>query len=173
VIVLQVSSAFIDRPVLSLRSGSQIGATVAPLINPNNLKIEGLYCQVRGEKKQLILLSQDIRDVIPQGFVVNDQDVLAAADELVRLKEIMEAHFEILGKQVVTLAGDKLGKVADYAADTQSMFIHKLYASQSLLKHFAGGMLSIDRTQIVEITDKSVVINDIQGKVPAHVAAVA
>lgn len=173
VIVLQVSSAFIDRPVLSLRSGSQVGSTIAPVINPNNLKIEGLYCQVRGEKIQLVLLSQDIRDIIPQGIVINDQDALTPADELVRLKEIMGMRFEILGKQVITLGNDKLGKVADYAADTQSMFIHKLYASQSLLKHFASGMLSIDRTQIVEITDKSVVINNIQEKVPAHAGAVA
>jgi uncharacterized protein YrrD len=173
VIVLQVSSSFIDRPVLSLRSGAQVATTVAPVINPTSLKIEGLYCQVRGEKQTLILLSQDIRDTISQGFVINDQDNLIAADDLVRLRDIINMHFEILGKQVVTLNGDKLGKVADYAADSQSMFIHKLYASQSLLKHFTGGMLSIDRTQINEITDKSVIVNDLQQKVPAQAKAVA
>ena len=128
---------------------------------------------MRGEKKPLVLLTQDIRDTISQGFVINDQDNLAQADELVRLKDIISMHFEILGKQVLTLNGDKLGKVADYAADTQTMFIHKLYASQSLLKHFAGGMLSIDRTQINEITEKSVIVNDLLQKVPAQAKAVA
>lgn len=171
--MLQVSSSFIDRPVLSLRSGAQVATTLSPVINPNNLKIEGLYCQVRGEKKPFILLTQDIRDTITQGFVINDQDNLAEPDELVRLKDVIGMHFEILGKQVITLDGDKLGKVADFAADTQTMFIHKLYASQSLLKHFAGGMLSIDRTQINEITEKSVIVNDIQQKVPAQAKAVA
>jgi uncharacterized protein YrrD len=171
--VLQVSSTFINRPVLSLRSGAQVATTVAPIVNPNSLKIEGLYCQVRGEKNPLVLLTQDIRDIIPQGFVINDQDNLAGADELVRLKDIIRLQFNILGKQVITLDGDKLGKVADFAADTDSMFIHKLYASQSLLKHFAGGMLSIDRTQINEITDKSIVVNDLTQKVPAQAKAVA
>jgi uncharacterized protein YrrD len=171
--VLQVSSSFIDRPILSLRSGVQVATTVGPVINPNNLKIEGLYCQVRGEKRPLILLSQDIRDTIAQGFVINDQDNLAAADELVRLKDVIDMHFEIIGKQVVTLNGDKIGKVADYAADSQSMFIHKIYASQSLLKHLTGGMLSIDRTQINEITSKSVIVNDLQQKVPAQAKAIA
>lgn len=171
--MLQVSSAFIDRPILSLRSGAQVATTLSALVNPNNLKIEGLYCQVRGEKNPLVLLTQDIRDIIAQGFVINDQDNLAQVDELVRLKDIIVMHFDILGKQIVTLNGDKLGKVADYAADTQTMFIQKLYASQSLLKHFTGGMLSIDRTQINEITEKSVIVNDLQQKVPAQAKAIA
>ena len=38
------------------------------------------------------------------------------------------------------------------------MFIQKIYASQSLVKSFAGGNLSIDRSQIVEVTNKRVVI---------------
>jgi sporulation protein YlmC with PRC-barrel domain len=89
------------------------------------------------------------------------------------LKDIIGMRFSVIGKQVITLDGNKVGKVADFAADSQTMFIHKLYASQSLLKHLAGGMLSIDRTQIVEITEKSVVINDLQQKVPAQAKAVA
>lgn len=171
--VLQVSSTFINRPVLSLRSGAQVGMTTAPLVNPNNLKIEGLYCQVRGEKNALVLLTQDIRDTIPQGFVINDQDNLTPADELVRLKDVIDMHFNIIGKQVITLGGDKLGKVSDFAADTDTLFIHKLYASQSLIKHIAGGTLSIDRTQINEITDKSIIVNDLTQKVPAQAKAVA
>jgi sporulation protein YlmC with PRC-barrel domain len=146
---------------------------MSPIINPNNLKIEGFYCQIRGDKQQLVLLAQDIRDLIPQGFVINDQDVLSPVDELVRLKNIINLHFELLGKQVVTLNGTKVGKVGDYAVDTQSMFVHKLYASQSLLKHLSGGMLSIDRTQITEITDKNIIINDLQQKVPVQARAVA
>lgn len=146
---------------------------MGPVINPNNLKIEGFYCQIKGEKALHILLSQDIRDTIPQGFVVNDQDNLATPDELVRLKDIINMHFEVLGKQVVTASGDKLGKVADFAADTQTMFIHKLYVGQSLLKHFTAGTLSVDRTQIIEITDKSVVVNDLEQTVPAQAKAMA
>jgi uncharacterized protein YrrD len=172
-IVLQVSATFVNRPVLSLRSGTQVGITQSPVINPNNLKLEGLYCQVRGDRRQLVLLPQDIRDIIPQGIVVNDQEALTAVDELIRLKDIMALGFELLGKQVVTLGGDKVGKVTDYAADTQSMFIHKLYVSQSLLRNFAGGTLSVDRTQIIEITSKAIVINDLRQKVPAHARAMA
>jgi sporulation protein YlmC with PRC-barrel domain len=172
--MLQLSTAFVNRSVLSLRSGTQVGTTLGPIINPNNLKIEGFYCQVRGNKQELVLLSQDIRDLIPQGFVINDEDELSVPEELIRLKDIMEFHFDLMGKLVVTSSGDKIGKVSDYAADTQSMFIHKLYVSQSLLKHFASGNLGVDRTQIVEVTPRTIIINDLEQKVPvAHAGAMA
>lgn len=171
--MLQLSAAFTNKPILSLRSGTQVGTSTVPIINPNNLKIEGLYCQVKGDRNTQILLSQDIRDIIPQGYVVNDADVLSDPTELVRLKSILKYQFEVMGKQVVTSSGDKVGKVSDYAVDTGSFFIHKLYVSQSLLKHFTGGSLGIDRTQIVEITEKQIIINDLHQKVPVHANALA
>ncbi|MGH9856823.1 MAG: hypothetical protein ACRD4B_03165, partial [Acidobacteriota bacterium] len=83
-----------NQPVMSLRTSSQIATTIAPIINPNNLKIEGFYCQDAFEKGTLVMMTQDIRDVLPQGFVVNDHEVLAGPDELVRLNDIMQLGFQ-------------------------------------------------------------------------------
>lgn len=159
--MLQLSASFINAPIMSLRTGTQIARVTAPLINPNNLKIEGFFCVDSFSKDVLILLDQDIRDFLPQGFVVNDHDVLAEPDELIRLKEIIELNFNIVGKPVETVSKEKIGKVSDYATDTSSMFIQKLYVSQSLFKSFMGGSLSVDRTQIHEITPRRVIINEI------------
>lgn len=164
---------FINRPVLSLRIGKQVAVTGAPLINPNNLKIEGFYCQEEKGHKPLILLSQDVRDIMPQGLVINDLDVLTDPEDLVRLKNIIAINFEILGKPVVTTSKEKIGKVSDYSVETESLFIQKIYVTQSLFKSFGGGNLGVDRTQIVEITRKAVVIHDLQQQVPAGAKAVA
>jgi sporulation protein YlmC with PRC-barrel domain len=170
--MLQLSGMIINRPVMSLRTGTQVATALAPIINPNNLKIEGFWC--KGDRRQqLILVSQDIRDSLPQGLVVNDADVLTDQRELVRLTPVIQINFELLGKAVETSGGRKLGKVNDYATDTDSMFIKKLYVSQPLYKNFSGGNLGIDRTQIVEITDKKIVVNDLEAKVPAGAHAVA
>lgn len=169
--MLQLSGMIINRPVLSLRTGTQVATALAPLINPNNLKIEGFWC--RSGRKQIILVDQDIRDVLPQGLVVNDEDVLTDPGELVRLKEIIDINFELLGKQVETSDGKKLGKINDYAIETSSMFIKKLYVTQPIYKNLNGGNIGIDRTQIIEITNKKVVINDLNAKVPAGAHAVA
>jgi sporulation protein YlmC with PRC-barrel domain len=168
--MLQLSGMLINRPVLSLRTGTQVATTVAPIINPNNLKIEGFYCQ-DSQRKQLILVEQDVRDVMPQGLVVNDYDVLTEPQELVRLQDLMQLNFDLLGKPVVTSNKQKLGKVGDYAVEVQSMFIQKLYVTQSLFKSISGGNLGVDRTQVVEITDKKIIISDLEKKVPAHAVA--
>jgi uncharacterized protein YrrD len=171
--MLQLSGSLLNRPILSLRTGSVVGNTSGAIINPNNLKIEGFYCQGNASSKPLVLLYQDIRDVIPQGFVVNDDDVLVEPEELVRLKEIMEIHFELLGKHVQTTSHDKLGKVVDFAAETTTMYVQKVYVSQSIFKNLTGGNLGIDRNQIVEITNKQIIVQDLQQHVPAHAGAIA
>lgn len=146
---------------MSLRTGSPIASIIGPIINPDNLKIEGFYCQDKFSKQELVLLYQDIRDMLPQGFVVNDHDVLVEAEELVRLKDVIALNFELTGKQVVTVDKQKVGKVSDYATETETMFIQKIYVSQSLVKSFTGGSLSIDRTQVQEITPRKIIINDL------------
>jgi sporulation protein YlmC with PRC-barrel domain len=171
--MLQLSNSLLNKAVLSLRTGSPIATITGPIFNPNNLKIEGFYCQDRFDKHELILLQQDIRDVIPQGYVVNDHEVLTPAEELVRLKDVLELNFELIGKQVETISKQKVGKVSDYATEMETMFVQKIYVSQSLLKSFTGGSLSIDRSQVQEITPRRIIINDLLKGAPATAPATA
>jgi len=159
--MLQLSAGLLNKSILSLRADAVIAQVNGIIINPDNLKIEGFYCLDRFNKDQLVLLCQDIRDVLPRGYVVNDHDVLTPPEELVRLKQIMDIDFQILGKQVVTVSKQKVGKVSDYAAETETMYVQKIYVAQSMLKSFTGGSLSIDRNQINEITPTRIIINDL------------
>jgi sporulation protein YlmC with PRC-barrel domain len=172
--MLQLSNALLNKSVLSLRTGAPIGSIISPIINPNNLKIEGFYCQDRFEKKkQLILLYQDIRDIMPNGYVVNDHDVLAEPGELVRLKDTLELNFQLIGKQVVTVNKEKVGKVSDYATEMETMFVQKIYVAQSILKSFTGGSLSIDRGQVQEITPRRIIISELLKSAPSAAKALA
>lgn len=171
--MLQLSNSLLDRPVLSLRTGTVVATVIEPIINPNNLKIEGFYVQDSRDKRQLILLYQDIRELIDRGYVVDDHDVLVEADELVRLKKVLEINFKLIGKQVVTTDKQKVGKVSDYAVEVTTMMIHKIYVSQSLMKSLTGGSLSIDRSQVNEITPKRIIINELTKKAPVAAPATA
>jgi len=162
--MLQLSNALINKSVLSLRTGSPIARIKSPIINPDNLKIEGFYVEDRFNKKILVLVSQDIRETLANGFVVNDHEVLVEAEDLVRLEKVIDLKFDLINKQVVTISKVKVGKVNDYATETTTFFIQKLYVSQSLLKSFTGGNLSVDRNQINEITNTRVIINDLMAK---------
>jgi uncharacterized protein YrrD len=160
VIMLKLSESLLDKPVMSLRTGQPVATTRGLLLNPNNLKIEGFYCEDRFSKQELILLYQDIRDVIAQGFVINDHDVLAKPDDLVRLRELIKLDFVLLGKPVATISKKRLGKVVDFATEIETMYIQKIYVSQGLIKGLTGGGLGIDRNQINEITDRKIIVND-------------
>jgi sporulation protein YlmC with PRC-barrel domain len=169
--MLQLSASLLNQPILSLRTGGAVATTTSPIVNPNNLKIEGFYCQDTRSNETLVLVYQDIRDVIPQGLVINDYDVLVEPDELVRLHKTMDIAFDPLGKQVVTVSKKKVGKVVDYATEIETMYIQKLYVSQSLLKNLAGGNLGVDRSQVHEITAKKIIIQDLLKTVPTAVPA--
>lgn len=158
--MLVLSSKLQNQTVLSLRTGGQIATTTMPIMNPNNLKIEGFYVNDRFNHKNLVMLSQDIRDQLPQGFVIDDHEVLSEASELVRLQPVLKLKFDLLGKPVFTDKKQRLGKVNDYAVDNQTLYVQKIYVSQRLVKSLSGGQLSIDRNQIVEITDKKIVVLD-------------
>ncbi len=159
--MLKLSDAVLEQPILSLRTGGQIAIAHSPIINPNNLKIVGFYCQERGRGKEpSVLLVQDIREWIPQGFAVNDHEVLSLPADLIRLQPIMDIKFELTGKPVYTKHKKRLGKVNDYAVDTVSFTIQKLYVGQNILKNLTGASLSVDRGQIIEITNKHVIIKD-------------
>ncbi len=170
--MLRLSESIIGCNILSLRTGKPVATVIAPIFNPKNLKVEGFYCEDSYDKKQLILLDQDIRETIKDGFVVNDHDVLVEPDDLVRLKDVLELNFELIGKHVETLNKDRVGKVSDYAIESDTMYVQKIYATQSILKSLTGGSLSIDRSQINEITNKRIIINDLlqNSKVPAPAA---
>lgn len=171
--MLQLSATLINKPVLSLRTGAEVATVIGPIINPDNLKIEGFYCKDRFSNKILVLVYQDIRELLPKGFIVNDHDSLSDPDDLVRLKDILALKFDLIGKQVITDAKQKVGKVNDYAVEVETLYIQKLYASQSLIKSFTGGNLSIDRSQVIEITDSKVVIHDLAMRSSATATAVA
>lgn len=145
---------------MSLRTGLPVATTLSPIINPDNLKIEGFYCLDRFTKLTLVLLYQDIRDVLVQGIVINDHDVLSEPSDLIRLKRVMDIQFDVMGKKVVTTSGSKLGKVTDYAVEVETMYIQKLYVSRNILKDFAGGNLGIAREQVQETTNKKIVVSD-------------
>lgn len=159
--MLKLSKAMTNKPIISLRTGQTIGTTTEAIINPHNLKIEGFYTNAFNSKEPKILLEQDIREIDVKGLAVNDTDALSDTADLIRLKEVIELDFSLIGKKVVTVNNDKVGKVIDYAADTESLFIQKLYVSKPMIRNIAGGSLVIDRSQVNEITPKKIVINDL------------
>lgn len=158
--MLTLGQPLVSKPILSLRTGGQVGNVTGVIIDPNNLKIEGWYAVDTNDKRNGILLGQDVRDILPSGFAVNDHEAISQPTDLIRLKKVLDMNFELIGKPVVTTDKKKLGKVTDYAFEKNGFFIQKLYLSPPILKNLRGDGLMIDRTQIVEITHAKITVRE-------------
>jgi hypothetical protein len=121
--MLMLSKSLVNQRVMSLRSGGQIAVATEPVINPHNLKIMGWWCKAPGGR-QLVLLAEDVREIMPSGLAVNDEEALSPPEDLVRHSEVLNARFELTDKPVKTKR-HKLGKVSDYSYN-DGMFVQKL-----------------------------------------------
>ncbi len=158
--MLILGQQLIGKNIMSMRIGRAIGITTEVIVNPKNLKIEGWFAQDLETKKTVILLSQDVRGFVEQGFAVNDHDALSDPQELVRLKDLLKLNFTLINKTVVTDHHRRVGKVINYSLNDSNFFIQKLNINQSVLKSFTGGEVIIDRSQILEITDKKIRVSE-------------
>jgi len=157
---------------MSLRSGGQVGIATSPIINPHNLKILGWWCSPRSSRAALVLLAEDVREMMPQGLAVNDEEVLTPPEDLVRHREILDIKFQLIDKTVKTKR-HKLGKVGDFSYN-DGMFVQKLYVARPVTKIFSSqDTLLIDRTQILEVTDAYILVRDSEVKATEEVAVPA
>jgi uncharacterized protein YrrD len=156
--MLLLGSSFEKIPLLSLRIGSRVGSVVGHLINPHSLKIDALWVKIGGFKEPHLLLIQDIREVSLKGVVIDDHDVVILPEDALRLKPIIDLHFELLDKKVMS-SRISLGRVADYALDRDSFFIQKLYVSPTAWKKLQSSRLTIDRAQIIEVSQTHIKVH--------------
>lgn len=153
-----LSDTLRNRPILSLRTGGPIATAVEPVIDPNNLKIIGWWCDSPRYTEEHVLLADDVREIMPSGLAVDDESAISSPKDLVRHKEILQIKFILTGKLVKT-KHHKLGKVTDFTYD-DSMFIQKLYVAKPLTKVFsAEDTLLVSRSQILEVTDTYILVD--------------
>lgn len=154
-----LSNRLLKVPVMSIQTGSSIALTAEPIIDPRKLQIVAFFCEGgKLSEESNILHTSDIREVSDIGFIVNSSDDIMDGDGLVRLQEIVDYNFRLIGIPVYEDRGGRLGVVGDYIVDTASFFISKLHVKRPLLKSFSTSELVIDRTQIIEVTNKRIVV---------------
>ena len=158
VTMMVLSSALKNKPVASVQSGHKVATTADMIIDPRNLKVFA-FKVTSPKSPNLVLHTEDVRNVTPQGLVIDHNNQLMTFDEdLVRLNEVAKINFVLIDKPVYTDDKKKIGKVSDFATETQDFMIMKLHVTRSLFKSFGSSQLIIDRSQIVQITDDRIVV---------------
>ncbi|MFO0882080.1 MAG: hypothetical protein U0491_01385 [Candidatus Saccharimonadales bacterium] len=150
--MLYLSTKLYDIPLLSIRSGGRIGTVIKPIINPHNLHVDGFYCQAVQSNVPVVLLDINVRDISPRGIIIDDHVDLSTPDELVRLKPVLDMNYGLEDKAAL-VNKKKIGKIIEFAIDSKSLFIQKLYVQPRVWGSLKQDRLTFDRQSIIEVTD--------------------
>lgn len=157
--MLVLGQRILSLPIVSIQTGGQLGSVSSAIIDPRQLKIVAFYCEGHMiDVKPAILHSEDIREVSTLGLIVDSADNIMAADDLVRLKEIIGYKFKLEDKLVVEESGRKVGKVSGYSLETSTFYIIKLHVKPGIWSALSTTERIIDRSQIVEISPQKIVV---------------
>lgn len=170
--MLILASQIQDAPILSIRNGHPVAMAGKMLINADKLEVAAVFCKSPGWRgDNHVLLLRDIREYSRSGIIIDSLEDIEDIGEIIRLGDVMERNYQIVGKHVVTEGGHKLGKVEDYSVDTVSNRIQKIYIKPSLLKNLMVNNLVIDRANIIKADDDKITVSDASLKTPTKVEA--
>lgn len=161
-----LSSQITGLPVISLQTGEIVALTRQPIVNPDDLEVVAFHCETTRQKSGKVMMARDVRQTAKDCLIIDNEDELSDAEDIVRLSELIARNYSPLEKIVFTQAGRRLGKVEDFTLNLNSHRIQKLYVRQSLLQSFKGSSLIIDRSEIVDVSGKRIVVRDATVKNP-------
>ena len=157
--MLLLGSRLAHTPIMSLQTGGRLAHTEKAIINPANLKI--LAYEVVGPlltETPAFIRTADIREYGRLGMIIDSTDELIGLSDVIHIKKIHDLNFSLIGMQVIDDHKHKLGKVDDYTLDTDSYVIQQLNVRRGFLKSLNDTGLLINRSQIVEINNSTIVV---------------
>ena len=157
--MLMLGSRLHDTPVMSLQTGTRLAKITTPVINPANLKI--LAYEVDGpllNEHPSFLRTEDIREMGALGMIIDSADEIIGLDDVIKVKELRELDFQLIGLPVIDEHKHKLGKVDDYTLETHGYVIQQLNVKRGLLRGLNDTGLLIHRSQIVEVNDNFIIV---------------
>ena len=156
-----LSHQLINLPIISLQTGQVVGTTGLSIVNPDQLLLMGFFVNSgRGKRQSPVLVTGDLRQITTHEVIIDSEDDFSDIDEIVRLKPIIERHFNLNGLSVVNESGTKLGRVEEYNVDLDTYLVQKFYVKPALFKNFFTDSFIVDRSQVIDVTNKQLVVRD-------------
>lgn len=147
-------------PIISLQTGLTVATTSGLIIDPGSLEVIAFTCLSPERREDLALILRDIRELGLDCLIIDSEDELVEISEVVRLKELWDRRFTLIACKVVSDMGRGIGTVEDYTVNLDTNKVQKIYVRQSVFKSLFGSSLIIDRTQIVDVAPKRIIVRE-------------
>lgn len=157
--MLILGSRLLHSPVMSLQTGTRLATTVRPIVDPATLRI--IAYEVEGDllvERPSFIRTDDIREYGHIGMIIDSNDELIGLNDVIQVKKIYDLNFPLVGLQVIDEHRRKLGKVSDYTLETGDFVIQQLDVRRGFLRGITDTGLLINRSQIVEINNTSIIV---------------
>lgn len=158
--MLVTSTKLINTPVLSFQAGAPIGYISNFIIDPDNLKLVAFILSGTSNPMSNILDVSSIREYSDLGLIIDDEDELISADDVVKISKILALNFSLIDLKVETKKGSKLGKVIDYTMNPADFIVQQIIVKRPTFKALIDPELTISRKEIVEVTDYKIIVKD-------------
>ncbi len=157
----------IGTPVMSLQTGGELAHTSKVVIDPRDLTV--VAYQLEGQtlnEHPSFLRPTDVRELSTLGFIVDSSDEFVGLDDVIKIKQVYDFKFELIGIDVIDEKDKKLGKVASFTVDAGSFSVQQLVVKRPLLKSFNETELLIHRSQVVKVHNSFVQVKSLSAKEP-------
>ena len=164
--MILLGSTLTGAPVMGLQTGGELARTKLPIIDPANLTI--VAYEVDGPllpARPLLLRIADVRELSDLGMIVDSEDEFVAPDDVIKINEVYQLHFNLIDMPVTDEKHQKLGKVIDFTIETSGFVIQQLTIKRPLFRSLNDTELLVHRSQIIEINDKAIVVHS-EAKAP-------
>ncbi len=157
--MLLLGSRLLQSPVMSLQTGGRLATATKAIIDPSNLHI--VAYEVEGEllaEHPSFIRTADIREYGSLGMIIDSNDEFVGPNDVIQIKKILSLDFSLIGLAVIDEHKRKLGKVSDYTIETGNFIVQQISVRRGLLKGLADTGFLVNRSQIIEINNTSVVV---------------
>jgi uncharacterized protein YrrD len=158
--MLITGERLLNAPVLGLQTGGELARTRKAVIDPVTLEI--LAYELEGpllDTEPSLLRIADVREFSDIGLIVDSSDEFVSPDDIIKLGEVYQLHFSLVGMPVIDEKKRRLGKVNGYTVDTASFLVHQFSVRRPFLHSLNDTELLIHRTQITEINNDAIVVH--------------
>ncbi len=152
------ASALLNKKIFCFHTGRSIANVSGFIVDKSSLEIAILEVITLEKNEKKYVLTSDIRTISNNLIIINSEEDIVEANELVRYSDIIKENYKITRSKVVNQDNRKLGSVSDFTIDYENFKLSKLYVKTTILKRLIRTDLIIDRKQIVDVKDKTIIV---------------
>lgn len=157
--MLMLNSKIEKTPIMGLQTGSQLATTGEALVDPSNLQILAYYLENNSysSEPQLVRVAE-LRELSRIGFIVDSGEDFIYHSDVIRIQDLINLDFHLIGMKVIDENGNNLGKIADFTFSFLNFTVQQLIIKRPFLKSLNTPELTIYRNQIIMIDNEKITI---------------